>query len=306
LAVDVMKTRMGLLSFSDGRERVHETLKNKILENESTIRSALERTGEAEVIVGREVIWSPRRAVGEARFLRAQEVAGVIFNIPVFAFSSFAGLAAIMVNEPVLIVSPPRPELPGLGGMLATGGLLRQIGHYEERLWGSVEEENILRRLLAFVRAAGAKKRLKGSVYGYIGGRTMGMNTGISSPPSEWLRMFGVDMEHFDQLEIVRRAEKVSSKRRLEGVEWLEKNIGGVFYDGHKLTRESLGFQVACYLALKEIIAEKELDFVGVKCHYEMSEYYCTQCLAAAFLPFNLDMEGGKKIVPFACEAPRS
>jgi len=297
------KTRIGILSFSDGRRRVHETLKDTILRNELEIRNALEKTGEVEVISGREIIYSHRRAVSEAKFLKAQEVAGVIFNIPVFAFPNFAGLAAITVNEPILIISPRRPELPGVGGMLATGGLLHQIGLYEERLWGSVEEEDIMRALLAFARAAGAKKRLRGQVYGYIGGRSIGMNTGISAPPSEWLRIFGVDTEHVDQMEILRRAEKVSLERRKRGVKWLEKNLGGVLYDGNKLTPQNLGFQVACYLALKDIIKEKELDFVGIKCHYEMSEYYCTQCLAAAFLPFNLDMEGEKEIIPCACEA---
>jgi L-fucose isomerase len=303
MLIDKKKSKIGLLSFSDGRRRVHETLKDTILKNESEIEVALEKSGEAEVICGREVIWSPRRAVCEAKFLKSQEISGAIFNIPVFAFPNFAGLAAVIINAPIFIISPQNASLPGLGGLLAAGGLLNQAGFYEERLWGSLQDEECMSDLLSFVRATGAKHRLRGCVYGNIGGRSMGMNTGISAAPSEWLRVFGVDMEHVDQLEIVRRSSKITSELREKGVNWLQKNLGGVLYDGEKLTPENLGFQVACYYALKQIISERELDFVGVKCHYEMSEYYCPQCLAAAFLPFDLDMDGPKKIIPMACEA---
>jgi len=301
--VDKKKSKIGLLSFSDGRKRVHESLMDTVSKSESMIREALEKSNEVTIVSGNQIIWSPRRAVTEAKFLRSQEVAGVIFNIPVFAFPNFAGLAAAIINEPILIISQRNPSLPGLGGLLAAGGLLHQAGFYEERLWGSLQDEEYMSNLLAFVRAAGARYRLRGSIYGYIGGRSMGMNTGMSAAPSEWLRIFGLDIEHIDQLEIFRRASRIRSEVREKGVDWLEKNLGAVLYDGDKLTPENLGFQVACYHALKEIISERELDFVGVKCHYEMSEYYCPQCLAAAFLPFDFDMEGPKKIVPMACEA---
>ena len=67
--------------------------------------------------------------------------------------------------------------------------------------------------------------------------------------------------------------------------------------------KTSLRFQIKCYIALKEIIAERRFDFVGVKCHYDLSEYYVTQCLAAALCNDPYDWDGPKEPVVFSCEA---
>ena len=42
---------------------------------------------------------------------------------------------------------------------------------------------------------------------------------------------------------------------------------------------------------------------MGVKCHYELSAYSCTQCLSAAFFNDPYDWDGPKDIRVFTCEA---
>ena len=69
------------------------------------------------------------------------------------------------------------------------------------------------------------------------------------------------------------------------------------------LQPEKLQLQIRHYEAIKQIIREHHYDFVGVKCHYEMSRHYCTQCISAAFCNDPYDWDGPKEPVVYACEA---
>ncbi|NLF40992.1 L-fucose isomerase [bacterium] len=295
--------RIGLLSFSDGRTRVHETLRPGIQRHERRIAAALEQCG-AEPVRGESVIHQPRMAVREAKRLLAHDVAAVAFNIPVFAFPNLAVIAADVLRKPVVILSPGEAGLPGMGGMLAAGGALEQTGHFQTRIWGPLSARGVKRALAVFVKACGARHALRGQVYGQIGGRSIGMLTGVASSGIEWHRVFGVDADHVDQSEILRRAALVPEKERARIARWLEQHCGAVCYAaGSKLTRETLKEQAACAQAVKQIIDDRQLDFVGIKCHYDLSEYYWTQCLSAAFLPATIDWDGPRAPVACACEA---
>ena len=298
-----MKTRIAILSFSDGRPRVHAGLLPVIKKHEANIAAALEGLG-AQPVAGEDVIHTPRMAVREAKRLLGLDVAAVVFNIPVFAFPNLSVITADILQKPIAICSPGEPGLPGMGGMLAAGGALEQTGHFQTRIWGSLARGDARRDLAVFVRAAGARHALRGQVYGQIGGRSIGMLTGVATGAAEWHRVFGVDCDHVDESEILRLAEKVPARERERIVTWLERQCGGVAYaSGTKLTRQTLQRQAACATAGKRIIREHEFDFISIKCHYDLSEYYCTQCLSAAFLPSCCDWDGVREPVACACEA---
>jgi L-fucose isomerase len=79
--------------------------------------------------------------------------------------------------------------------------------------------------------------------------------------------------------------------------------MGGICYDDDQLTPSILERQVRAYLATKDIVADYGWDFLGIKCHYEMSEYYAVQCLSASLLNDPYDWEGPKETNVVSCEA---
>jgi len=293
--------RVGLLSFSDGRERVHRDLIPEIKKAQDVIIDFLKRQRGIEVVAGSSIVYTPDLARREARRLVAQNIDALVFNIPVFAFPNFALIAARICNISPLIYSLPNPRLPGLGGMLAAGGGLREAGINCEKLWGDLGDPLIQKKFMAYLRAQTAARKLQGQVYGLIGGRSIGMVTGTIDP-SQWMEIFGVDVEHVDQLEIIRLAEKIPEVEVNEGFKWLNSHVGKIEYAG-ALSEESLKYQLRCYLAIQEIVKQHQLDFLGVKCHYELSEYYVTQCLSCAICSDPYDWRGPKPPQVFACEA---
>lgn len=294
--------RLGLLSFSDGRERVHEGLAPEIRKHEIRVKQILEGAGEVEIVVAQEIVHSAETARQQARRLAALHLDGVILNIAVFAFPSYVVIAAQSGQGPYLLLGPHDPRYPGLTGLLAAGGALTQVGIPHERLWVDLADERVPGQVLSFARAAAAATRLRGQVYGLIGGRSIGMYTG-AAPAELWQRLFGVDVDHIDQSEIVRLAHLVSSDEVSLARSWLEEHVSEIVYDGVQLTPEKLNFELRCYIALKDIVSRYEFDFVGLKCHFDMSEFFSVQCLGAAFLNDPYDWRGPKEPVPLACEA---
>lgn len=293
--------RIGILSFSDGRERVHRDLKPEINKSLESLISFLQTKNGFDIIKGSEIIYTPELARKEAKKILSKGIDSLIFNIPVFAFPNFALISARICQMAPLIYSPANGKLPGLGGVLAAAGSLKQIGMKSEKVWGDLAESKVQKKILSFLRASSVINRLKGQVYGLIGGRSIGMATGTIDP-AQWMKLFGVDVEHVDQLEIIRLADAMPDEEVKKIYDWFTKNLGRIHFGG-KLTEETLKYQLKCYLATEKIVKQRGLDFIGVKCHYELSEYYVTQCVSCTLFNDPYDHRGPKSPTVFSCEA---
>ena len=78
--------------------------------------------------------------------------------------------------------------------------------------------------------------------------------------------------------------------------------MGRVSTEG-KAAPEHVKEQIRHYIALRSIIQEYGLDFVGIKCHYDLSEYIVTACVSAMCLNDPYDWNGPKAPFVAACEA---
>ena len=294
------KARVGILTFSDGREFVHRQLIEMNLGFQNRLRQRLEADG-YEVVTGEEIVWSNEVARREAARLAQAGCDLTMFNFAVWAFPHLAAIASSLAPQPFLLFSNVNPQHPGLVAMLAAAGTLNQVGLSYTRVWGEIEDDDVYARVKAFVTAAGAVKRLRGETYGLFGGRPMGMYTAVSNP-DQWMKLFGVDIEHIDQWEIVRLADEVPAARVEQAIRWLE-SWGNVHYDGKQLTPQTLERQVRSYYALRRMIDERHLDFCGIKAQPELTNSFCTMDVAEAFLNDPYDWEGPKPIIVCATEA---
>jgi L-fucose isomerase len=294
--------RVGLLSFSDGRLRVHETLAAAIRRNESALTEAIAKDPLLAAIPASEIVHSIAQAKSAVAQMRAANVEATVFNIPVFAFPNYSLMAARLLEMPVLLNSPKDPTLPGLGGIMAAQGAMAQIGLKSAKMWGNPSEEPELQNTLsAFCRAAGVVERLKGSVFGLIGGRSIGMNTGVVNT-QEWMQRFGIDVEQVDQLRVVDLAREMDEEEVERAYGWMTSKMGRVATSG-KAAPEHVKEQIRHYLAIRKVVEEFGIDFACLKCHYDLSEYHVTGCVSAMFMNDPYDWNGPKQPTILACEA---
>jgi L-fucose/D-arabinose isomerase len=296
------KIKVGLLTFSDGRPYLHQELLPTTRRYQEGLKAALEASGLVEVVAGESIINDNECAVRESKKLRDSGVELTIFNYAIWCYPHLTSIAANFAPGPYLLFCNVNPSEPGMVGMLAAAGTLEQLGITHERLWGDSGDPEVVAKLLSFVRTAAAVGRVRGQTFGLFGGRPMGMYTAVSNL-DQWRRDFGLDVEHVEQHDIVAYSAEVEGKKVESALGWLERYVGEIKYDDAGLTRDKLRTQIRSYYALRRIIAEKKLDFIGIKAHGDLTEDFATMDIAEAFLNDPYDWDGPHEPIVAATEA---
>jgi len=95
-----MKRKVGVLTFSDGRQYIHESLLDTNRRYQNRLVKALESTGEVEVVAGNEITWTPELAQCEGRRLAEAGVELTIFNFAIWTFPHLTGIATRFAPGP--------------------------------------------------------------------------------------------------------------------------------------------------------------------------------------------------------------
>ena len=119
------KFRVGLLTFSDGREYLHKAHLATNLRHQNREKTEIEATGEAQVIDGQAVIWDSATARQEVERLQQAGVDLVISNYAIWCYPHLSAIAATLLHRPILLFSNLHPSEPGMVAMLA-----RKEGRY--------------------------------------------------------------------------------------------------------------------------------------------------------------------------------
>lgn len=296
------KPIVGIIGFSDGDPGVHEELKDVVQKQVDVIETELRKSGRVDVVVADKLVASEKDAKEQAQSLRDRGVDVTVFSYGVFAFPNFSAIAARNGKGPFILAANLNPDWPGMVAMLAAGGALNHLGIKHYRVAGDFRDPEVMEKMLRYAQCGYVVSALNGQKYGLIGGRSLGMYSAVVDM-QDWQKIFGVDMDHLDQAEILRIGATVPQAQVDKAMVWLKENLKDIRYDGKQFTPEKLELQIRCYEAVKQIIREHSYDFVGVKCHYEMSRHHCTQCISAAFCNDPYDWDGPKEPVVYACEA---
>jgi L-fucose isomerase len=154
----------------------------------------------------------------------------------------------------------------------------------------------VWRQVSARIRGIAAFNRLKGMTYALIGGRSLGIDTAVADP-ALWMKQFGIDVDHIDQMELVRRAElEIANGSRIDrALAYLKAQVRKIHWtepDAEmRLTEELLRRQLGMYYAACDLIDEFSYDFCGIKGQRELTEHFATADVAEAFLndPYHPD-----------------
>ena len=296
------KPRVGLMTFGDERQDMWDKLFGSLTMPRHDEAVDYLKTLPVELFSNEAVARTREQINAQADELNRCRVDVLVAHIPCWTSPNLVIHGIQRLDKPVVLVTSKSAATHGMVGFFGAGGSLQQIGRPHLRIRENFFTESMTGKLLPFLNAAAAVSLLQGAVFGFFGGRSLGIDTG-SFDPMQWRKMFKVDVEHIDQLDIIRRADTIESSRTDKMTAWLEQKTKKVCYNDTALTRDKLGYQIRCYLATKDIIAEKGLSFVSVKCMPDLTNNFIPQCLSAAFLPATFDADGTKKPVSMSCEA---
>jgi len=141
-----------------------------------------------------------------------------------------------------------------VGGLVMHGGLL-EIGVPHKFVYGEASDPDTITKISSYARAAHCKNFLNMSTIGTFGGRGMGQTCGVADP-SQWMRMFGVDIDSRDTTELMRAADKITA-REISAFEPRLKKLFSVAPPKEIANERS----IRLYLALKKLVTREKFDF---------------------------------------------
>jgi L-arabinose isomerase len=164
-----------------------------------------------------------------------------------------------------------------VGGLVMHGGLL-EIGVPHKFVYGEADDPETVENIVSYAQAAHMKNFLNMSTMGTFGGRGMGQTCGVADP-SQWMRMFGVDIDSRDTTDLVRAAEKVSDKQLAELQPRLKKLFGAAPEKNEVNERSQ-----RLYLGLKKMVDREKFDFYTIQSFPGLGDDYSATCFAQSMM----------------------
>ena len=164
-----------------------------------------------------------------------------------------------------------------VGGLVMHGALL-EVGIPHRFIYGSADDPNEIDRIVSYVRASHLKNFLNLSTIGTFGGRGMGQTCGVADP-SQWMRMFGIDIDSRDTSELIRTAESIQDGEISALLPRIE-HLFGKTPEKTVVNERSMRL----YLALKKTVEKEELDFYTIQSFPGLADDYAATCFTQSMM----------------------
>jgi L-fucose isomerase-like protein len=172
---------------------------------------------------------------------------------------------------------------PGSQGWRPVGGLvmhgaLKEVGIKHRFVYGSSEDPNEIARIVSYSRASHEKNLLNMSTIGAFGGRGMGQTCGVADP-SQWMKIFGVDIDSRDTTELLKTAKNISNTEVQSARDKIQPFFSETIPDEETSERS-----IRLYLALKKLIKQEEWDFYTIQSFPGLGDDYSATCFAQSMM----------------------
>jgi hypothetical protein len=153
-----------------------------------------------------------------------------------------------------------------------------EIGVDHKFVYGAADDPKEVDRIVSFCRAAHMKGWLNMSTLGAFGGRGMGQTCGAADP-SQWMKMFGVDIDSRDTTELIRTAQQISNEE-LEAIKPRIAELFGGLPQASAVNERS----IRIYLAIKKLVADNGWDFYTIQSFPGLGDDYTATCFAQSMM----------------------
>jgi L-fucose isomerase-like protein len=172
---------------------------------------------------------------------------------------------------------------PGSQGWRPVGGLvmqgaLKEIGIKHRFVYGSYTDPKEIEKITSYCRASAMKNSLNISTIGTFGGRGMGQTCGAADP-SQWMKMFGIDIDSRDTTELLYTAKKITHKEIDQARKTMQKYFSEKIPDNEQAERS-----IRLYLAIKKLVKKNEWDFYTIQSFPGLGDEYSATCFAQSMM----------------------
>ncbi len=164
-----------------------------------------------------------------------------------------------------------------VGGLVLHAGLL-EIGVHHKFVYGAAADPQEIAKIVSFCQAAHMKQWLNMATIGALGGRGMGQTCGVADP-SQWMRMFGIDIDSRDTTALIAAAREVTPAE----IEAVMAKIEKLF--GHRPVLNMVNERsVRLYLAIRKVVEREGWNFYTIQSFPGLGDDYAATCFAQSMM----------------------
>lgn len=172
---------------------------------------------------------------------------------------------------------------PGSQGWRPVGGLvlhaaLNEVGILHRFVYGAADSADDVERICSYCRAGHMKNKLNMSTIGAFGGRGMGQTCGVADP-SQWMKVFGVDIDSRDTTALLDTAKKVTEAEIKEARETIRPLFSEPIPEGDTADKS-----IRLYIAIKKIVKEEGWEFYTIQSFPGLGDDYSATCFAQSLM----------------------
>ena len=172
---------------------------------------------------------------------------------------------------------------PGSQGWRPVGGLvmqgaLKEVGIKHRFVYGDYNDPKEIEKIVSYCRASAEINNLNMSTVGVLGGRGMGQTCGVADP-SQWMKMFGIDIDSRDTTELLTTAQNIS----LDEIKQARDEIQPFFAEPIP-DSEAAEKSIRLYIALKKIMGKEKWDTYTIQSFPGLGDQYSATCFAQSMI----------------------
>jgi len=183
-----------------------------------------------------------------------------------------------MTGKGIIIWTHPGSQGWRLVGGLVLHGAMLEVGIPHRFVYGEAGEPEEVGRIISYAKASHLKNFLNMATIGTFGGRGMGQTCGVADP-SQWMKIFGVDIDSRDTTELIRTAENIK-EHEINALEPRLKKLFGKLPEKTPQNERS----IRLYLALRKIVEREEFDFYTIQSFPGLADDYTATCFAQSMM----------------------
>jgi len=161
-----------------------------------------------------------------------------------------------------------------VGGLVLTAGL-NEVGIKHRFVYGGTDEAW---RVASYCKASALKKKIDMTTLMSFGGRGMGQTCGVADP-SQWMKVFGIDIDSRDTYELLETAKNMPADKVGQVYDIIAERFNEPAEKNDENERS-----IRLYLALKELKERGDFDYYTIQSFPGMGDYYSATCFAQSMM----------------------
>ena len=216
-----------------------------------------------------------------AQYKKADDVDAVVLFAGTWVWSAHM-IAAIrdfsFTGKGIVIWTHPGSQGWRPVGGLVLQGAMKEIGLAYRFVYGACDSAADVARIVSYCRASAMRNRLNLSTIGSFGGRGMGQTCGVADP-SQWMKVFGVDIDSRDTTELIRTARELPPQQVSAARRRIQKLFAEPIPQDPTADRS-----IRLYLAIKAIVRREGWDFYTIQSFPGLGDDYGATCFAQSLM----------------------